>query len=103
MRVCTMRSPASITSNEAGQIRPGHIATARSSPRRHVWRTGIVLPGASGPGTTAIMAGSGTATTRVWRGQERDAGEGGEGLPRDRTRPPVGATVSDDRSGDILR
>jgi hypothetical protein len=52
-----------------------------------VWRAQIVVLSADGVGTNAIMRETGKSKTCVWRGQERFASEGFEGLLRDKTRP----------------
>ena len=63
------------------------IVADRNSPQKHVWRAGIVLATAEGLGTAAIMRRTVKSKTVVWRWQERFAGEGVEGLLRDKTRP----------------
>jgi len=75
------------------------IVADRNSPQKHVWRAQIVLLTAAGHGTAAIMRGSGTSKTAVWRWQERFMSEGVAGLLRDKTRPsriaPLGAEVEE--------
>jgi transposase len=63
------------------------ICKDRNAPRKHVWRTEIVLLSADGVGTSEIMRRTGTSKTCVWRWQERFMQEGVEGLLRDKTRP----------------
>ena len=73
------------------------ILEDRNSPQNHVWRARIILLTADGCGTAAIMRGSGTSKTAVWRWQERFMIEGVAGLLCDKTRPsriaPLGADV----------
>jgi len=66
------------------------VVADRNSPQKHVWRAQIILLTADGCGTAAIMRGSGTSKTAVWRWQERFLTEGVAGLLRDKTRgnPP---------------
>ena len=59
----------------------------RNTPRKLVWRAGIVLTTADGHGTFAIMRRAGTSKPTVRRWQERYLDEGVAGLKRDRTRP----------------
>ena len=71
----------------------------RNAPQKHVWRAEIVLLTGDGLGTNEIMRQTGKSKTCVWRWQERFAGEGFEGLLRDKTRPsrvkPLGADVAE--------
>jgi transposase len=55
----------------------------------------IVLATADGLGTAAIMRATAKSKPCVWRWQERYVAEGVEGLPRDKTRPPGAAPLSD--------
>src|SRR3546814_5050294 len=82
-----MRTGISFTVSPADQSRLEAIVADRNSPQKHVWRCRIVLLTAAGLGTNAIMREAGVAKTAVWRWQERFAGEGVEGLLRDKTRP----------------
>ena len=59
----------------------------RNASQKHVWRAQIVLLTAEGVGPSAIMRDTGQSKTSVCRWQERFAGEGFEGLLRDKTRP----------------
>ena len=59
----------------------------RNTPRKLVWRAGIVLTTADGHGTFAIMRRAGTSKPTVQRWQERYLDEGVAGLKRDRTQP----------------
>jgi len=63
------------------------IVRDRNAQQKHVWRARIVLLGADGLGTNAIMRETGKSKTCVWRWQKRFAEEGVDGLPRDKTRP----------------
>jgi Integrase core domain. len=69
----------------------------RNTPRKVVWRAGIVLATADGLGTMAIVRRTGKSKPCVWRWQERYVAEGVEGLLRDKTRParkkPLSAEV----------
>src|SRR5918994_2903301 len=75
------------------------IVADRNSPQKHVWRAAIVLATADGLGTAAIARREAKSKTAVWRWQERFAGEGVEGLLRDKTRPsriaPFGPEVGE--------
>ena len=59
----------------------------RNTPRKLVWRAGIVLATAEGHGTFEIMRRAGTSKPTVWRWQERYLDQGVDGLKRDKTRP----------------
>ena len=59
----------------------------RNTPRKVVWRAGIVLATADGHGTNEIMRRAGSSKPTVWRWQERYLDEGVAGLRRDKTRP----------------
>ncbi len=75
------------------------IVADRNSPQKHVWRAAIVLATAEGLGTNEVMRLTAKSKTCVWRWQERFAGEGVEGLLRDKTRPsriaPFGPEVGE--------
>ena len=75
------------------------IVADRNSPQKHVWRARIILLTADGCGTAAIIRGSGTSKTAVWRWQARFMTEGVAGLLRDKTRPgrlaPLGAQTEE--------
>ena len=59
----------------------------RNTPRKLVWRAGIVLATSDGHGTFEIMRRTGMSKPTVWRWQERYLDEGIPGLKRDKTRP----------------
>ncbi len=86
-----------VTAAERGRLEA--IVADRNSPQKHVWRAAIVLATAERLGTVAIMRQTGKSKTVVWRWQERFAGEGVEGLLRDKTRPsrvePFGPEVGE--------
>ena len=63
------------------------LRTDRNTPRKIVWRAGIVLATADGCGTNEIMRRAATSKPTVWRWQERYLDEGVDGLKRDKTRP----------------
>jgi transposase len=63
------------------------LLTDRNTPRKVVWRAGIVLATADGCGTNEIMRRANTSKPTVWRWQERYLDEGVDGLRRDKTRP----------------
>ncbi len=63
------------------------LITDRNTPRKLVWRAGIVLATADGHGTFEIMRRANTSKPTVWRWQERYLAEGVDGLKRDKTRP----------------
>jgi transposase len=63
------------------------LLTDRNTPRKLVWRAGIVLATADGCGTNEIMRRANTSKPTVWRWQQRYLEEGVAGLRRDKTRP----------------
>ena len=63
------------------------LTTNRNTPRKLVWRAGIVLATADGHGTFEIMQRTGMSKPTVWRWQARYLDEGVAGLKRDKTRP----------------
>jgi len=63
------------------------LITNRNTPRKLVWRAGIVLATADGHGTFEIMRRTDMSKPTVWRWQERYLDEGVKGLKRDKTRP----------------
>jgi transposase len=63
------------------------LLTDRNTPRKVVWRAGIVLATADGCGTNEIMRRAATSKPTVWRWQGRYLEEGVAGLRRDKTRP----------------
>ena len=99
MRVWGMRLGISImlTASDHGRLKA--LVADRNTPQKHVWRANIVLLSAEGVGTVEIMRRTGTSKTCVWRWQERFAGEGVEGLLRDKSRPsrvpPLGQEIID--------
>ncbi len=99
MRVWGMRLGISIMLTASDHGRLTALVADRNTPQKHVWRANIVLLSAEGVGTVEIMRRTGTSKTCVWRWQERFAGEGIEGLLRDKTRPsrvpPLGQEIID--------
>ena len=87
MRVCGMRPGISFSVTPADLDRLHALVKDRNAAQKHVWRAQIVLLSAEGLGTNAIMRETGKSKTCVWRGQERFAAEGVEGLLHDKTRP----------------
>lgn len=63
------------------------LVTDRNTPRKLVWRSGIVLATADGHGTFEIMRRANTSKPTAWRWQEHYLDEGVAGLKRDKTRP----------------
>src|SRR6056297_883669 len=63
------------------------LISNRNTPRKLVWRAGIVLATADGHGTVEIMRRTCMSKPTVWRWQERYLDEGVPGLKRDKTRP----------------
>jgi transposase len=94
-----MRQGITFSVSSKDRTRLEAVVADRNSPQKHVWRAQIVLLTAEGHGTAAIMRGSGTSKTAVWRWQERFMTEGVAGLLRDKTRPsriaPLGAEVEE--------
>ncbi len=82
-----MRTGISFSVTPADIDRPRDRVRDRNAPQKQVWRAQIVLLGAEGAGTNAIMRETGKSKTSVWRWRERFAAEGVDGLLRDRTRP----------------
>ncbi len=82
-----MRSGVSLSVSSSDRQRLEAIVADGNRPQKHVWRARIILLSGDGPGTAAIMTGTGKSKTCVWRWQERFMEEGVEGLLRDRTRP----------------
>ncbi|WP_420837214.1 helix-turn-helix domain-containing protein [Chachezhania antarctica] len=78
--ICLYLGPADRTELEA-------LRTNRNTPRKLVWRAGIVLATADGVGTVEIMRQTGMSKPTVWRWKERYLDEGVPGLKRDNTRP----------------
>ena len=87
MRVFGMLTGVTIRVTAKDRAKLEAILADRNSPQKHVWRARIILLTADGCGTAAIMRGSGTSKTAVWRWQERFMTEGVAGLLRDKTRP----------------
>jgi transposase len=63
------------------------LLTDRNTPRKLIWRAGIILATADRCGTNEIMRRAGTSKPTVWRWQARFLDEGVAGLRRDKTRP----------------
>lgn len=78
--ICLYLGPDDRTELEA-------LITKRNTPRKLVWRAGIVLATADGHGTFEIMRRTGMSKPTVWRWQARYLDEGVPGLKRDKTRP----------------
>jgi Integrase core domain. len=92
-----MRHDISFQISPADRDRLERLVADRNTPRKVVWRAGIVLATADGLGTMAIVRRTGKSKPCVWRWQERYVAEGVEGLLRDKTRParkkPLSAEV----------
>jgi transposase len=92
-----MRNDASIYVSSSDRAHLERLIADRNTPRKVVWRAGIVLATAEGLGTMAIMRRTGKSKPCVWRWQERFVAEGVAGLLRDKTRPsrkpPLSAEV----------
>jgi transposase len=82
-----MRSGISLSVTFIDRARLRAVVKDRNASQKHIWRAQIVPQTAEGVGTSAIMRGAGKSKTCVWRWRERFAGEGFEGLLRDKTRP----------------
>jgi DNA invertase Pin-like site-specific DNA recombinase len=74
VRVCGMRADVSLSVTPGDLDRLHALVKDRNRPQKHVWRAQIVLLGAEGLGTNAIMRETGKSKTCVWRWQERFAG-----------------------------
>lgn len=68
-----MRSGISFTLSSSDRLRLKALVADRNTPQKHVWRAGIVLLGANGLGTHAIMREAGVS---------RWSGAGGAALRR---------------------
>jgi transposase len=92
-----MRNDVSIYVSPSDRAHLERLMADRNTPRKVVWRAGIVLATAEGVGTMAIMRRTGKSKPCVWRWQERFIAEGVAGLLRDKTRPsrkpPLSAEV----------
>jgi transposase len=82
-----MRNDVSIYVSSSDRAHLERLVVDRNTPRKVVWRAGIVLATAEGLGTMAIMRRTGKSKPCVWRWQERFVAEGVAGLLRDKTRP----------------
>jgi hypothetical protein len=76
MRIFGMLTGVTIRVTAKDRAKLEAILADRNSPQKHVWRARIILLTADGCGTAAIMRGSGTSKTAVWRWQERFMTEG---------------------------
>ena len=90
-----MPSPVKCQVSVADRTRLQALVAAPMTPQKHVGRCAIALATEEGLGTTAIMQRSGKSKVTVWRGPERYAEAGVDGLLRDRTRPPGKPPVSE--------
>ena len=94
-----MRKGITIEVSATDRSRLEAVVADRNSPRRHVWRAGIILATADGFGTAEIMRRTGQSKPSVWRWQARFMTEGVDGLLRDKTRPsrvpPLGPEVAE--------
>ena len=88
-----MREGISIEVSASDRERLAAVVADRNSPRKHVWRSQIILA------TAEIMHRAEVSKPCVWRWQERFMREGVAGLLRDKTRkpglPPLPPTVID--------
>jgi hypothetical protein len=75
------------------------LLSNRNTPRKLVWRAGIVLATADGHGTFEIMRRTGMSKPTVWRWQERYLDEG---VPGHRHRRPLPRPAGP-RSGALRR
>jgi hypothetical protein len=82
-----MRPGIIIIVTTADRARLEAVVADRNSPQKYVWRAAILLGTANGLGTNAVMRVTGKNKNAVWRRQERSAGDGVDGLFRDKTRP----------------
>jgi transposase len=70
------------------------LITNRNTPRKLVWRAGIVLATADGHGTFEIMRRTDMSKPTVWRWQERYLNEGVAGQRAQKTSSPANAARS---------
>jgi hypothetical protein len=97
MRIIGMLTGVAVRVTAKDRAKLEAILADWNSPQKRVWRVQVIRLTANGCGRAAIMRGSGTSKTAVWRWQERFMTEGVAGLLRDKTRPsriaPLGADV----------
>ena len=74
--------------NESDKARLADIAANRSRPHKHVLRARVVLLSAERLNVQDVARQAGVSRPAVWRWQQRYGEEGGDGLLRDKTRPP---------------
>ncbi len=103
VRLLGMRTGISINFKRGDRRRLEAIISDGNALQKHVWRARIVLLGARGLGTHAIMRETGKSKTCVWRWQERFMEEGVDGLLRDKTRPPGKTPISPERVARMVR
>jgi transposase len=82
-----MKKETKIELAAADRQRLERLATAPSTPQKHVWRAQIVLLSADGAGTMEITRQVGVSKRTIWRWQDRYCQQGVEGLRHDRIRP----------------
>jgi len=85
--IAPMRNDICIYLSPEDRARLERLAADRNTPRKVVWRAGIVLATAEGLGTNAIMRHTGKSKPSVWRWQERFVAAGVDSLLCDKTRP----------------
>src|SRR4051794_27837628 len=83
-----MREGTTIEVSAADRARLEAVVADRNSPQKHVWRARIILAAAEGLGTSATVRRTGKSKPCVRRWRERFVAEGGDGLLRDKNRPP---------------
>ena len=66
-----LRGNLGVFVSSADRARLAAIIADRNSPKKHVWRTEVVLLTGDRVGTAAIMRRTGLGKVSVWRWQER--------------------------------
>jgi len=79
--VCVIVSPSD-------RARLDAIASDRNRPQKHAERARVVLASMAGDPVQRVAAQLGVSRPMIWRGQQRFAEAGVEGLLRDKTRKP---------------
>lgn len=83
-----MRTGVTVQLSPEDRVRLNELVADRNTPKKHAWRSEIVLLTADGVGTMEIVKRTGQSKPTVWRWQARFAEAGVDGLLRDKTRPP---------------
>src|SRR5260370_41974806 len=83
-----MRTGVEVRVSPEDRARLDEVVADRNTPQKHVWRAWIVLFSPDRLGEMEIPPRAGQSKATVGRRQERVAASGGEGLLREKNRPP---------------